>query len=59
MGLQKTSAAIRYCEITRSEVYGDPNACGPPRTPESYDVAVVDLQAENVQDVRGIKVNYL
>ncbi|KAI3354595.1 hypothetical protein L3Q82_019101, partial [Scortum barcoo] len=47
----------RYCEITRSEFEADPNACGPLRTTETYDVAVADLQADNIQDVRGIKVN--
>lgn len=47
----------RYCEITRSEFVADPNVCGPPRTPETYDAAVADLQAENIQGVRGIKVN--
>lgn len=47
----------RYCEIKRSEFEADPNACGPPRTPERYDTAVADLQAENLQGVRGIKVN--
>nr|XP_055062822.1 uncharacterized protein LOC129445851 isoform X2 [Misgurnus anguillicaudatus] len=47
----------RYCEITRSEFVADPNVCGPPRTPETYDAAVADLQAENIQDVRGIKCN--
>ncbi|XP_047447613.1 uncharacterized protein LOC125012054 [Mugil cephalus] len=47
----------RYCEIRRTEFEADPNACGPPRTPERYDVAVADLQAENLQDIRGIKVN--
>lgn len=47
----------RYCEVTRSEFYADPNACGPPRTPETYDAAVADLQSETSQDVRGIKVN--
>ena len=47
----------RYCEISRSEFHADPNACGPPRTPETYDAAVADLQAENILDVRGIKVN--
>lgn len=36
----------------------DPNVCGPPRTPETYDAAVADLQAENIQDVRGIKVPF-
>ncbi|XP_039907141.1 uncharacterized protein LOC120745971 isoform X1 [Simochromis diagramma] len=46
----------RYCEVTRSEFYADPNACGPPRTPETYDAAVADLQSETIQDVRGIKV---
>ncbi len=47
----------RYCEITRSEFVADPNVCGPLRTPETYDAAVADLQAENIQGVRGIKVN--
>lgn len=47
----------RYCEISRSEFHADPNACGPPRTPETYDAAVADLQAENILDVKGIKVN--
>lgn len=47
----------RYCEITRSEFEADPNACGPPRTAEAYDAAVADLQVENIQHVRGIKVN--
>lgn len=47
----------RYCEITRSEFVADPNVCGPLRTPEKYDAAVADLQAENIQGVRGIKVN--
>ncbi|KAI3352166.1 hypothetical protein L3Q82_020976 [Scortum barcoo] len=45
----------RYCEITRSEFEADPNACGPPRTTETYDAAVADLQADNIQNVRGIK----
>lgn len=49
----------RYCEITRSEFEADPNACGPPRTPEKYDTAVADLQAENLQGVKGIKVAFL
>ncbi|KAI3370959.1 hypothetical protein L3Q82_023615, partial [Scortum barcoo] len=44
-----------YCEITRSEFEADPNACGPPRTTETYDAAVADLQADNIQNVRGIK----
>ncbi|KAI3358661.1 hypothetical protein L3Q82_014720, partial [Scortum barcoo] len=43
------------CEITRSEFEADPNACGPPRTTETYDAAVADLQADNIQNVRGIK----
>lgn len=47
----------RYCEITRSEFVADPNVSGPLRTPEMYDAAVADLQAENIQGVRGIKVN--
>ncbi len=47
----------RYCEITRSEFVADPYVYGPLRTPETYDTAVADLQAENIQGVRGIKVN--
>ncbi|KAI2645515.1 Dynein heavy chain-like protein [Labeo rohita] len=47
----------RYCEITRSEFVADPNVCCPLRTPETYDTAVADLQTENIQEVRGIKVN--
>lgn len=49
----------RYCEITRSEFVADPNVCGAPHTPETYDAAVADLQAENIQGVRGIKVNFI
>ncbi|KAK7922336.1 hypothetical protein WMY93_009238 [Mugilogobius chulae] len=45
----------RYCEIKRSEFESDPNACGPPRTPETYDAAVADLQTENIQDTKGVK----
>ncbi|KAF1389941.1 hypothetical protein PFLUV_G00052840 [Perca fluviatilis] len=52
-------ALALYCEITRSEFEADPNACGPQRTPETYDAAVADLQAENIQGVRGIKVAFL
>lgn len=47
----------RYCEITRSEFEADLSACGLPRTPETYNTAVADLQAENSQGIRGIKVN--
>ncbi|XP_035982662.1 uncharacterized protein LOC118557207 [Fundulus heteroclitus] len=44
----------RYCEITRSEFQNDdPNVCGPQRTPESYDSAL--LQAEDGQGSKGIK----
>ena len=61
MGLQRTSVALdffcRYCEITRSDFEANTNACGPPHSPETYDPAVADLQAENIQDIRGIKVN--
>lgn len=45
----------RYCGVTRSEFDSDPN--GPQRTPESYNSAVVDLQTEDHQDVKGVKVN--
>lgn len=47
----------RYREVTRSELYADPNACGPPRTPETHDTAVADLQSDTIQDIRGIKLN--
>ncbi|KAF7648410.1 hypothetical protein LDENG_00157310, partial [Lucifuga dentata] len=48
----------RYCEITQKECQSDdPNICGPQRTPESYDSAVGDLQAEDSQHIKGIKVN--
>lgn len=47
----------RYCEITKSEFEADPNACGHTRTSERYDEAVADIQAENFQAVKGIKVN--
>ncbi|CAL8263409.1 unnamed protein product [Merluccius merluccius] len=53
--LQLAEVSLGYCDITRSEFEADPNACRPPRTPETYDTAVADLQAENIQDVRGIK----
>ncbi|XP_056445578.1 uncharacterized protein LOC130381819 isoform X2 [Gadus chalcogrammus] len=49
----------RYCEITRTEFHADPNACGPPRTPETYATAVEGLQAEDIQCVRGIKVAFV
>nr|XP_020467541.1 uncharacterized protein LOC109966765 [Monopterus albus] len=46
----------RYCEITQSEFQSDdPNVCGPQRTPESYDSAVGDLQAEDCGAIKGIK----
>ena len=45
----------RYCEITKTKFENDLNVCGPQRTPESYDSAVV--QAEDGQGSRGIKVN--
>lgn len=47
----------RYCEVTRSEFDSDPNICGPQNTPESYNSAIVDLQTEDHQDVKGVKVN--
>lgn len=48
----------RYCEITRREFQSDdPNVCGPQRTPERYDSAVGDLQAEDRRHSKGIKVN--
>lgn len=47
----------RYCEVTRPEFESDLNVCGPQRTPESYDFAVGDLQEEESQGVKGIKVN--
>lgn len=48
----------RYCEITRHEFQSvDPNACGPQRTPEGYDSAVADLQAQDSAHIKGIKVN--
>lgn len=47
----------RYCKVMRSEFDSDPNVCGPQRTPESYNSAVVDLQTEDHQDVKGVKVN--
>nr|XP_046250889.1 uncharacterized protein LOC124062276 isoform X2 [Scatophagus argus] len=43
----------RYCEITRTEFENDPNFCGPQRTPESYDFAV--LQAEDIHSSKGVK----
>lgn len=46
----------RYCEVTRGAFEADPNALGPPRTTETYDTAVADLQAD-IQGSRGIKVN--
>ncbi|KAL7881014.1 hypothetical protein SRHO_G00032680 [Serrasalmus rhombeus] len=49
----------RYCEVTRREFETDPNACGPPLTPETYDAAVAELQSKNIPDVRGIKVTFL
>ncbi|KAL7870342.1 hypothetical protein SRHO_G00078390 [Serrasalmus rhombeus] len=49
----------RYCEVARREFETDPNACGPPRTPETYDAAVAELQSKNIPDVRGIKVTFL
>lgn len=47
----------RYCEITRHEFHNDPNVCGPQRNPENYEAALGHLQAEGIQDVKGIKVN--
>lgn len=49
----------RYCEITRSEFEADANAVGPPRTTETYDTAVADFKADDIQGVRGIKVAFL
>lgn len=43
--------SCRYCEITRSEFEAEPDACGPPRTRETCDTAIADLQAGNIQDV--------
>ena len=46
----------RYCLITQSEFQGgDPNLCGPERTPENYDSAVDRLQTEDTQAVEGVK----
>ena len=47
----------RYCEITRHEFNYDPNVCGPQRNPENYEAALGHLQAEGIQEVKGIKVN--
>ncbi|XP_066504840.1 uncharacterized protein [Hoplias malabaricus] len=47
----------RYCEITRNEFQSDdPNICGPQRTPESYNSAVGQLQVEDRQDTKSIKM---
>nr|XP_054588695.1 uncharacterized protein LOC107374433 isoform X3 [Nothobranchius furzeri] len=45
----------RYCEITRKDFENDPNACGPQRTPEAYNSAVLHLQTGSNQDVKGVK----
>ena len=34
----------------------DPNVWNPQRTPESYDSAVADLQAEDSAHIKGIKI---
>lgn len=51
VGLLKTSGCqyfCRYCEIMQSQFESDDlNVCGPQHTPESYDTAVGDLQAED------------
>lgn len=47
----------RYCEITRHDFNHDPNVCGPQRNPENYEAAVRQLQEEDIQEVKGIKVN--
>ncbi|KPP75402.1 hypothetical protein Z043_105352, partial [Scleropages formosus] len=60
-GLQKdvqihTAEPKKYCEITQSEFQSDdPNVGGPQCSPQSYNSAVSDLQAEDRQDIKGIK----
>ncbi|XP_032446174.1 uncharacterized protein LOC116737240 isoform X1 [Xiphophorus hellerii] len=45
----------RYCEITRKYFLNDPNACGPQRTPEAYNLAVHHREIGSNQDIKGVK----